>query len=569
MEYSNLVSDSTSSSSRNRKRTAVVITVVIVVSLAVIAFCLSYFLTRITRPKDTQITIDGGKVAGYKVGDVSVFKGIPYAKPPVATQRWRPPEPCGKGDCWEGTFDATKFGEMCFQTDSTNVSIVKGKEDCLFVNVWSPNLNSKDKLPVLVYIHGGFLNYGSGDALGLYPNSEMVSELNIVGVSFNYRLNAFGFLSLDVLSKSSPTDTSGNYGFMDQILALKWTQVNIEKFGGDPNRVTILGQSSGGTSELALLTSPMAKGLFHGAIMMSASAVYNKSAADASRDNEIFVRNSKCQRADVNSTIKCLYNLSAKQVVEAIPWDVYPYWAMANLLDLPTKDLFDGAIAVVDGYVVPIPPLVAMATEPANDVPLVVGTTAQEIEFMQQKTFNAEETFDKYARKRLEPFLGVSKTTVALDMYRGPAQYRFVTMGSDIAVTCPDDIIALNASSGFQNPVYRYVVTNFPTKPVNILGTPCKYAFHMWDLIAFFGFPNATIKYKPSMNDLAFMRDLRRELGSFIRYGRVNNSDWYEYPNGTALFTDQGVHTLGNEGYRKKECSFWMENGFFSYAWIN
>ena len=300
MERNKHISDSSSSNSRNRKRTAVVIIIVV--------FCLSYFLTRITRSKvnsrDAQVTIDGGKIAGYNVGHVSVIKVIPYAKPPVSMKRWPPPEPCGKGKCWNGTFDATKFGEMCFQTDVMNTSIVKGQEDCLLVNVWSPNLNSKNKLPVLVFMHGGFLNFGSGNALGLNPNSEMVSELNIVGVSFNYRLNAFGFLSLNAFSRSSPMDTSGNYGFMDQILALQWTKVNIEKFGGDPHKVTILGQSSGGTSELALLTCPMAKGLFHGVIMMSGSAVYNKSASDASRDNETFVRNSECQRADVSSTLE-------------------------------------------------------------------------------------------------------------------------------------------------------------------------------------------------------------------------------------------------------------------------
>ena len=91
----------------------------------------------------------------------------------------------------------------------------------------------------------------------------------------------------------------------------------------------------------------------------------------------------------------------------------------------------------------------------------------------------------------------------------------------------------------------------------------------MWGLIAFFGFPNATIGYNPSKNDLAFIRDLRRELGFFIHYGRVQNSGWYEFSNGIALFTDQGVHTLENGGYHEKECSFWMENGFFYYAWIN
>ena len=303
-----LIPDSKSVSPSSNKSRTISIVVTVISIVVVLVSCLSYSVLIVKErakyfERDTQVSIDGGIVQGYKVGRVSVFKGIPYAKPPVEKRRWSVPEPCRVGDCWKGIFNATQFGEKCFQTDALNRSITNGKEDCLFINVVTPRSETEGKLPVLVFIHGGSLIYGSGNELGLFPNPELVSELKIVGVSFNYRLNAFGFLALDALAKLSFTSTSGNYGFMDQILALKWVQENIGKFGGDPKRVTLLGQSSGGTSELALLSSPLAKGLFHGVIMMSASAIYNKSAGDASRDNEIFLKNCNCQKLDVNSTL--------------------------------------------------------------------------------------------------------------------------------------------------------------------------------------------------------------------------------------------------------------------------
>jgi len=142
-------------------------------------------------------------------------------------------------------------------------NVIAGNEDCLFISVWSPKERPDGQLlPVLVFIHAGFLLYLSGNWQGLHPSPEMVVDMNIVGVSFNYRLNAFGFLALNSLANASSSNTSGNYGFMDQILALEWVQTNIEKFGGDPTSVTLMGSSSGGTSELALLASPKGRGTF-------------------------------------------------------------------------------------------------------------------------------------------------------------------------------------------------------------------------------------------------------------------------------------------------------------------
>ena len=567
--------------SKVRRKTKVIgITIISLLVLAIVAGIIVYFLNRKVErhPQEIQLEIQGGVVRGQYDEDAVVFKGIPYAEPPVGTRRWQASVPCNVNKCWNGTLDATKFRSICVQQDvasPNDPSKVIGSEDCLFVNVWTPRERSPEQpLPVLVYIHVGYLLYFSGNWKGLHPSPEMVSNMNIVGVSFNYRLNAFGFLALKSLADVSPSKTSGNYGFMDQILALKWVQANIRKFGGDPESVTLIGQSSGGTSEVALLASPGASGLFHRAILMSASAVFNKSWEDAAIDNEIFVNNSKCDRSSATAERKCLYKLSPTQIENAIPWDVYPFWRMTDLMGLPTKNRFDGAVAVVDRTVVSDPPLVVMATGKANDVPLIIGTTAQEIDVQPVVSFTNSSygKYRKHVEEKLRPFLGNDVSKV-LDMYNvslamgESVQFAFSSMASDLRETCPNNVLALNASKGFHSSVYRYVVTNRPSETINLFGFPSSFAFHMWDEVAFFGFP-VELNYKPSKKDKEFMMDLRRELGEFIHKGAVKEESWREYPESTALFTDNGV-SVPKEEYHKKECDFWLEQGFFSYGWIN
>ncbi|KAJ7330644.1 hypothetical protein OS493_022259 [Desmophyllum pertusum] len=536
-----------------------------------------------------EVEMQAGVVRGRKEGEALVFKGIPYAKPPSGERRWKPPVPCEKNTCWSGTFNASQFGSICAQQDflgtTGNAENVIGSEDCLFVNVWAPKERPKGELlPVLVFIHGGYLLYLSGNWKGFHPSPEMVVDMNIVAVSFNYRLNAFGFLALQSLSDSSSQNTSGNYGFMDQIMAFKWVKKNIEKFGGDPKSVTLMGSSSGGTSELALLASPGAAGLFHRAIIMSASAVFNKSSVDAARDNEIFVRNSNCVRNsstagdnNLEAERDCLYKLTPRQVQDAIPWSEYPNWRMDDLLELPTKGRFVGAVAVVDGAVVSDPPLVAMANGKANDVPLIIGTTAQEIDIAPSFVF--KDTALVEYRARVQNRLGNFSVDVAdsvLNMYNQTLsngtfpslQFAYTSMVTDLRATCPNNRVAKTASQGFKSSVYRYVVTNRPTSPVSgLFGFPSTFAFHMWDLLAFFGFPSE-VGYQPSAKDKNFMKDLRREFGEFINKGTVKQESWKEYPSKTALFADNGVQVPADE-YHKEQCDFWLNNGFFSYAWIN
>ena len=210
--------------------------------------------------------VETGKLRGVVSGNVTAFKGIPYAAPPTGRYRWRPPQPAAK---WAGVRDASRYGADCMQLpfpgDAAPLGVTPA-EDCLYLNVWKPARGGK-RLPVMVWIYGGgFVNGGSSPEV--YDGSRFAED-GIVFVSSNYRLGRFGFFAHPALTREDPDGMLGNYAFMDQIAALKWVQRNISAFGGDPKNVTIFGESAGGMSVLTLMTSPAARGLFQKAIVES------------------------------------------------------------------------------------------------------------------------------------------------------------------------------------------------------------------------------------------------------------------------------------------------------------
>lgn len=216
--------------------------------------------------------IDSGEIAGIAAGGVEAFLGIPYAAPPLGELRWRAPQPVSP---WEGVRQATTYGSDCIQApnDIEKIQTVPS-EDCLYVNVWRPGtgaagsteVGTGEKLPVLVWIHGGGF-VGGGSSIPWYDGSAFARN-GIVVVSLNYRLGRLGFFAHPALLATGDRPT-GNFGFLDQIAALEWVQRNIAVFGGDPANVTLMGQSAGGASVLALLTSPAAQGLFQQVVILS------------------------------------------------------------------------------------------------------------------------------------------------------------------------------------------------------------------------------------------------------------------------------------------------------------
>src|SRR5882757_8137141 len=210
-----------------------------------------------------------GAVRGELIDNVRVFRGIPFAAPPVGTSRWRPPVAPAP---WREPLDATRFGDDCPQRAALPVGsrAAAQSEDCLTLNIWSPAKSPNERLPVMVWIFGGSFVFGS--AAEERADGMTFAREGIVYVTINYRVGMFGFLAHPALGAESPNGTSGNYGLLDQIAALRWVRENIEQFGGDPERVTVFGVSAGAASISLLLTSPLATGLFKQVILQSPGA---------------------------------------------------------------------------------------------------------------------------------------------------------------------------------------------------------------------------------------------------------------------------------------------------------
>src|SRR5258708_39770722 len=213
------------------------------------------------------VCIEQGPVRGVIEGRTLAFEGIPYAQAPIGPLRWKPPQPAGT---WESVRDGSRYGAICPQFVGREI---KGEEDCLYVNVWRPREKPDRPLPVMVWLTGGgnhsFSGQGSSAFGGVVYNGEQLVPEGVVFVSYNLRLGVLGFLAHPALDAERLEKISGNYGSLDQIAMLQWVQRNIGSFGGDPNRVFLFGTSAGGGNICALMTAPLAQGLFHGAAMQS------------------------------------------------------------------------------------------------------------------------------------------------------------------------------------------------------------------------------------------------------------------------------------------------------------
>jgi para-nitrobenzyl esterase len=242
----------------------------VLVSLAILTGCSLHAQQTSVNNASTpapEIRIASGLVCGVTEGDVTSFKGIPYAAPPVGEFRWRPPQPVKP---WQGVRDANDFGPNSAQTGwGSSGELQEGSsEDCLYLNLWRPaNAEPGSKLPVMVWIHGGAFLFGSGSQPSTF--GVRFAEQGVILITINYRLGRLGFFAFPALSKEHPDELKGNYAYMDQLEALKWVQKNIAAFGGDPKNVTIFGESAGGASVHALVTSPLSQGMFQKAIIES------------------------------------------------------------------------------------------------------------------------------------------------------------------------------------------------------------------------------------------------------------------------------------------------------------
>ncbi len=315
--------------------------------------------------KGPEVRIDSGVVRGAGVAALprgGKFLGIPYAAQPVGPLRWRPPQPAPH---WKGVLKATHWGPACMQRPSPWLPEMLGirkmatSEACLYLNVWTPNLHPARKLPVFVWVHGGGNVEGSGE---WPPLGTTLAHAGLVVVSFNYRLGAFGFFAYPSLDAESRHHVSGNYGHLDQIAALEWVRRNIARFGGDPHRVTIAGQSSGSEDVCILMASPLAKGLFEGALMESGTcvdSVYPKLAAEEASGERLARDLGVSPGPDA---LRKLRAIPANRILETAADDGH--------VDLEPN---------VDGWVLRQQPAVTFARGQQAPVPVLVGTNEDEV----------------------------------------------------------------------------------------------------------------------------------------------------------------------------------------------
>lgn len=327
-----------------------------------------------------EVKLDSGRIKGVLSGKVIAFKGIPFAAPPVGDLRWRAPQPTHS---WTGVRAAAEYGADCMQlpfpSDAAPLG-TKPAEDCLVINVWKP-AGPAQKLPVMVWIYGGgFVNGGSSPEV--YSGAKF-AERGVLFVSFNYRVGRFGFFAFPALSAETPDGPLGNYGYMDQIAALKWVQRNAGAFGGDPRNVTLFGESAGGRSVLALMASPLAQGLFQKAVIESGggrdSALGERPLKEAGAGGQAsgeavgvaFAKKMGIAGTDA-AALAALRALPAEKIVSGLN--------MATMFD-PT---YGGPL--LDGKLIAEPTEVAFRRGHQAKIPIMIGANSMDIGFSMATT---------------------------------------------------------------------------------------------------------------------------------------------------------------------------------------
>lgn len=313
------------------------------------------------------VAIDTGNVSGKLLpSGVRAYFGVPFAAPPTGDRRWAEPQ---AREAWKGVYNADRFAPECIQIlRPHHINHYFGEEatseDCLYLNIWAPaSLPQGEKAPVILWLYGGGLSIGSASM----PNygGEGLAQKGVVYVTAGYRVGAFGFMAHPELTATSPHRASGNYGHLDQIAALQWIQRNIERFGGDPNRVTVMGQSAGASSAFSLQASPLAKGLFHRIVGMSGGGL--RAGSDPISQSEAEQSGLELQRALKVDSLADLRNVPADRILAAQA--EFQLGGTAGTVRFRPN---------IDAYFMPQTPREIFANGAQNDVPLLIGFTRDE-----------------------------------------------------------------------------------------------------------------------------------------------------------------------------------------------
>lgn len=459
-------------------------------------------------PISAQLKINDGLIAGYKSkeGAISIYKGIPFATPPVGDLRWKAPQPVKP---WKGVKECIKFAASPIQSPPVRFSMWTEEylippepisEDCLYLNVWTPAKTPKEKFPVLVWIYGGGFQSG-GAAVPIY-DGESFARRGVVFVSINYRVGVFGFFSHPDLTKESGKNASGNYGLMDQIAALEWVKRNINSFGGDASNVTIAGQSAGSMSVNCLVASPVAKGLFNKAIAHSGAFMLSSPLRSNTSLKSAEVAGEKVMKS---------FNLSSLQ----------------ELRRVSAEDLFKKAGAgaggpIVDGFILPDPVSKIFEEKKENPVSLLTGWNQDEgflfgpIKNAEAFKADVEKTFGTNASKILSYYPASDNEQAALSQ---------LYLSRDQVFGVQNYVWAnVQASHGSEVFVYRF------TRKVPAVGEYVKYgAFHTGEVP--YAYDNLKFVDRPWEEvDHLLAKNMVTYWTNFVKTGNPNGQSLPNWP---------------------------------------
>ncbi|CAL1299970.1 unnamed protein product [Larinioides sclopetarius] len=519
---------------------------------------------------DPLAITDCGPVKGYKENGIYVFKGIPYALPPVGDLRWKPPmQPSSFNDCWTGTYEAYNTSAICFQKSIPGHDL-EMSEDCLYLDIITPSLSPPVLRPVVVYIPGShpLKGYTSED-INWRPTTAIADEKDVTFVTINYRTNAFGFLVLDMLTNRMRPPTSGNYGIMDMVTALKWVQTNIRNFGGDPRKVTVLAHGGAATAGLALLSSKMSakkeESLFSQMWLTGPSARFNnKTLEQISADNSGILKKLNCD------SLSCLQNKTSEEILAAIPGFWWSDWST----DLPSsEEEQQPTMVVVDGNLLYNTPYHMWQEGDIQQVPVVIGSVAQEsgsskvLHDLEKWSWS---DFSDYVSEKLE-VISDNATVSSLQFYvqnsSTPLQ-QFHTMVSDIRTICPIERLTDALGDALQKDSYWYLVDYKPSEPVQFSNESAsvKLSVHGLDIAAIFGLLDKYIK-PMAAQDVTFQKNLQDLFYSFVHKGRPELK-------GEILMPSKFINLIG-ESVRSRmtpyeNCHLWNNDVFYpEYAKMN
>ena len=522
--------------------------------LLCLLLCVSCLVGCSEKQEDPVVKTAQGDVQGFIKENVNVFYGIPYAAPPVGELRWKAPQPRAS---WQGILKTTQAPPLCFQY---MLYMQRGQEDCLYLNVATPDTKPEKPKPVMVWFHGG--GFIGGDGLQGTPLQRLAARGDVVVVSLQYRVGALGFLAHPALSaeseKTNNQSVSGNYGLMDQQAALRWVRDNIGAFGGDSKNVTIFGESAGGMSVCAHLASPVSAGLFKQAIIQSGPCTKNNADLSAAeKQGEWLAIRAGCEGR--GNLLQCLRDKKPEEILQALPND-------------PAFVFGEGDFGVwgpvTDGHILPESIQQSFQSGRFNRVPVINGNNDDEgslmVMFSHEYRFKPLQAEDY--EKRIRYLVGDNQTIIDKVKARYPLE-KYEDPGAALAAVLGDEFMSCNIHEVSDwlspwAPVYAYTFTYpdaaFVLPEMRKLG-----AFHSAELQFVFHAPMNWFRSYFSGDELKLSNAMMDYWSQFAHAGNPNRAEQLVWPlyaeQKNQMMFDRKLSIANNS--KQEACAFWRSLG--------